>query len=173
VDVQMILESGSVLGRLHPNQGCVRLSVIDALRTKVVLDRISTQNLNWTKLQELIEDINQDVIDVHQLENQGKVARFTHDYLEKLAGDTLCGVAAGGLKPLVVVVSPDLTLPDGNQMAELETLPHDSYVYLHEGYGGGWTDAMGQILSSAKPEKLKCSTPRQFREAVAKIASEL
>src|SRR5581483_9656907 len=77
IDVQNMLESGSALGRFRLAKGCVRISVLDVLRTKVILDRFPVDRLNWTKLQESIAKIDQNVVDVHVLSNQQKVAQFT------------------------------------------------------------------------------------------------
>jgi hypothetical protein len=173
MDVQNMLEAGSVVGHLHPANGCVRLSVIDALRTKVLLDRFPADKVSWTKLQQAIEGINQDVIDVKVLANQKRIAQFTHDYLQGLAGDKGCDGAQEMAPPLVVVVSPDVVLPDGNEIHELTALPHGFYAYLHVGLGDGWQDGMGQILSSAKPERMKCANPKELREALPKIVARL
>ena len=169
-DVDFMLQSGSMLGRFRPANGCVRLSVIDSLRTTVVLDRFSVQRLNWTRLQEKIENINQDIIDVKILANQKKIAQFMHDYLQKVAADDGgCGKATDAA-PLVVVVSPDVVLPDGNKIGGLTPLQRNVFVYIHEGSGGGWMDGIGQVLSSGKPHKIESATARDFRKALARIA---
>ena len=174
MDVQTMLESGSVLGRLRPGDGCVRVSVIDSLRLKVLLDRFPAEKLSWTRLQDAIENINQEVIDVKVLANQQKVATFTHDFLQELARDKKrCGNESGPVTPMVVVVSPDVILPNGNKMDNLTPLERNSYVYIHVGYGNGWTDGMGQILSSGKPQRLTCTNAHDFRNAIAKIASAM
>ena len=172
MDVQRMLESGSLLGRLRPADGCVRVSVIDALRLKVLLDRFPAEKLSWAKLQDSIEKINQDVIDVKVLANQQKVAAFTHDYLQQLANDKQsCGAETSPVVPTVVVVSSDVVLPDGNRIEDLTPLERNLFVYLHVGYGSGWSDGMGQILSSGKPQKISCTNPHDFRGAIAKIAA--
>jgi hypothetical protein len=172
IDVQTMLESGSLLGRLRPENGCVRVSVIDALRLRVLLDRFPAEKLNWPKLQDAIERVDQDVIDVKVLSNQQRVAAFTHDYLQQLANDKQsCGPEKTAVTPMVVVVSPDVILPDGNRIGDLTPLEHNLYVYLHVGYGSGWSDGIGQILSSGKPQKMSCTNPHDFRNAMAKIAS--
>jgi hypothetical protein len=128
--------------------------------------------LNWPKLQDAIERVDQDVIDVKVLSNQQRVAAFTHDYLQQLANDKQsCGPEKTAVTPMVVVVSPDVILPDGNRIGDLTPLEHNLYVYLHVGYGSGWSDGIGQILSSGKPQKMSCTNPHDFRNAMAKIAS--
>jgi hypothetical protein len=173
LDLQNMLEAGSVLGHLRPANGCVRLSVIDALRTKVLLDRFPADQMSWTGLQQAIENVNQDVIDVKVLANQTRIAQFTHDYLQGLAAEKGCAGQPEQAPPLVVVVSPDVVLPDGNQIHELTALPRGFYAYLHVGLGDGWQDGIGQILSSAKPERMKCANPKELREALPKIVARL
>lgn len=170
IDVQNMLESGSVLGRFRPANGCVRISVIDVLRTKVILDRFPVEQLNWARLQEAIAKIDQNVVDVNVLSNQKKVAQFTDDYLQMIASEKDgCGTKSE-VSPLAVVVSPDVVLPYGNRLGDLTPLPRNEFVYVHVGWGNGWVDGMGQILGSAKPEKFNCGNPRDFRGALAKIA---
>lgn len=170
-DLEKMLALGSVLERFRPANGCVRLSVVDVLRLAVVADRLPVEKLSWTKLQEDIEKINQDVIDVHVLANQKRIAQFTHDYLQSLATDKQGCAVENDAVPLVVVVSPDVVLPDGNKIGGMAPLPRESYVYLHLGIGGGWMDSMGEILSSGKAKKLRCLDPREFRGALAKITA--
>ena len=170
MDVQNMLASGSVLGRFRPAKGCVRLSVIDVLRTEVVLDRFPVERLNWERLQEAIAKIDQNIVDVHVLENQKKVAQFTEGYLQRIAADKTGCATWNDPSPLVVVVSPDVVLPYGNKLDSLAPLPRNAFLYVHLGWGSAWQDGIGQILSSAKPQKFNCSTPREFRSALAKIA---
>ncbi len=172
MDVQTMLESGSVLGRLRPADGCVRVSVIDALRLKVVVDRFPAERLSWARLQNAIEKIDQNVIDVKVLANQQRVAEFTHDFLQQLAADKQpCPGQDGPVSPTVVVVSPDLILPNGNKLSTLSPLERNLYIYVHVGFGNGWTDGIGQILSSGKPRRMNGTSPENFREALAKIAT--
>ncbi len=171
IDVQKMLEAGRALSSLRPANGCVRVSIVDALRLKVILDRFPAEKLNWTKLQEQIENIDQTVVDVHELENQRKVAEFVNSYLQEIAYEkSACGGNGDTSPPLVVVVSPDVVLPAGNKIGELPPLPRERYVYVHVGGGAGWMDGVGQILSRAKPQKISCSTPQHFRLALAKVA---
>lgn len=174
LDVQVMLEAGNVLSHFQPQDGCVRLSVIDALRMKVLLDRFPADEVNWSRLQEAIENINQDVIDVHVLSNQRKIAEFTHDFLQRLTADPqACGSNQASTHPLVIVVSPDVILPDGNRIGNLDPLEKERFLYIHVGTGSGWSDGMGQILSSARPERMNCESARDFRGALGKIASQI
>jgi hypothetical protein len=172
-EMNTVLDAGSVLGRFRLANGCVRLSIIDAMRLKVVLDRVDVEKLNWGRLQESVAKLDQNTIDVRVLANQRRVAQFVHDHLQRLAGEKGVCDGVGEAAPIVVVVSPDLVLPDGAQIGSMTPLERDLYVYLHMGYGGSWMDGVGQILASGKPVKVSGTNPREMRSALAKIASTI
>lgn len=172
-DLQNLLESTSVLGRFHPEKGCVRLSLIDVLRARVTLDRFPSDRVDWNELQKSIADIDQDAVDVHVLENRKEAAHFTEDYLRHLALDMAgCGTSTDST-PLAVAISPYIDLPAGSKLGELPPLPHNVFIYLNFGLVNTKRDGMGQILRTATPQRFDCGTPRAFRNALAKIAESI
>jgi hypothetical protein len=172
-EMNTVLDAGSVLGRFRLANGCVRLSIIDAMRLKVVMDRVNVEKLNWNQLQESVATLDQNTINVRVLANQRKVAQFVHDHLQRLAAEKDGCTTADHAAPRVVVVSPDLVLPDGGQIGSMSPMERDLYVYLHLGFGSSWMDGVGQILSSGKPVKVSGTNPREMRSALAKIASTI
>jgi hypothetical protein len=168
------LQTASVLGRLQLAKGCVRVSVIDSMRMNVVVDRKNADEVDWSKLQEQVEGLDQNTIDIKVLENQKKVARFTHDFFQTLANDSGgCGKASESLSPYIAVVSHDFVFPDGAKIPKVSDIEGSQFFYLHQGLGGGWMDAMGQILNSAKTENIRSLSPEESRRAIARIISRI
>lgn len=151
----------------------MRVSVIDALRTKIVLDRHNADQIDWAKLQTLIKELDQNTIDISALENQHKVAEFTQHYIEALARDTKGCASPQNGEPITAVISADLVLPLGAKIPRTPLRELTNVHYFHVGTGTAWMDGVGQILSSAKARKMNCSTPSKTREALAQFIASL
>jgi hypothetical protein len=168
-----VLAIGSVLGRLSLPNGCVRVSVIDALRTKIVLDRQNADQIDWGKLQASIEELDQHTIDISALENQRKVAEFTQRYIEGLARDGKGCTSPPNGEPVTAVISADLVLPLGAKIPRSPLRELTDVHYFHVGTGSAWMDGVGQILSSAKARMMNCSNPSKAREGIAEFVTSL
>ena len=168
-----VLAIGSVLGRLSLPDGCVRVSVIDALRTKIVLDRQNADQIDWGKLQASIEELDQNTIDISALENQRRVAEFTQRFIEGLARDTKGCTSSPNEEPVTAVISADLVLPLGAKIPRSPLRELTDVYYFHVGTGSAWMDGVGQILSSAKARKMNCSNPLKAREGIAEFITSL
>ena len=79
-----------LLSQLAPSQGCVRVSAIDILRLKVVLDRSSADpasDLNRIQ-QEIPSALDNAAVDVHTLVGRTKAREFFHQFLERSSATT-------------------------------------------------------------------------------------
>jgi len=171
---EIVFATGSVLGRLAISSGCVRVSVIDAMRMKVVLDRQNADDIDWLKLQQDIEELDQNTIDVSALENQRRIAEFTQRYIESLARDSSgCESDDAETAPMTAVVSADLVLPLGSKIPRTPLKEQTRLFYFHLGFGTSWMDGVGQILSSGKPVKFNCTNPHKVRKGLAELVSQL
>jgi hypothetical protein len=116
------LESGmrgaaGVLTQLAPAQGCVRVSGIDILRLKVVLDRSPADAAaNLDRVQRAIPGLRDDAaVDIHSLMGRTKVREFFHQFVDRIIGDNAaCSPELVGARRVIIVVSDSLVFPEGS-----------------------------------------------------------
>jgi hypothetical protein len=171
LEVGRLLQVGSFLSRLAPHPGCVRVSAVDVLRMKTMLDKSNALAIDWPGFEKQIQRLDQDTVDVSVLTNKKGPAEFMRQYLDDLSsGSPAC--ASGG-EHYVVVVSHEVPFPaKGGKLSEADR-ERARFYYLFSQVGGGMGDDLSGLLKPVKPERLSFNSPRDFRKALAKIVADL
>lgn len=171
LEVGRLLQVGSFLSRLVPQPGCVRVSAVDVLRMKTMLNKADSQTIDWPHFEEQIQRLDQDTVDVAVLTNKKGPAEFIRQYLDDLSADSP-DCASGG-EHYIIVVSHEVPFPakDGKLSEADRERAHFYYLVSQEGSGMG--DDLNGLLKTVKPERLSFNSPRDFRKALAKIVSDL
>ncbi len=172
LDVGRVLQMGNVLAHIGLTSGCVRVSAIDVLRMKTIVDRASEMNLDWNKFEQQIEKFDQNTVDAGVLANKKGPAQFTHRFFDTLSRDSAS--CSGAPRHYVIVVSHELSLPGGAKEEKLENVDAERarFYYVHGGVSL-MGDDLGEILKGAKPEKLTFTSPKEFRKSFKRIVDDL
>jgi hypothetical protein len=179
-----------LLSQLAPSQGCVRVSAIDILRLKVVLDRSSgdpASNLNRIQ-QEITSALDNAAVDVHTLAGRTKAREFFRQFLEKVISDDAgCSPQLPNPDRAIIVVSDSLIFPKGTNtepvsLAETRNAHffhlRFSYTLFVRQYPPFLTavttiDEVGHMLSSLHPRNFDVVEPKDLRRAVAEIVQDI
>jgi hypothetical protein len=171
-DVGRVLQMGNVLAHLKLSSGCVRVSAIDVLRMKTIVDRADEQKLDWDKFGDQITKFDQNTVDAGVLANKRGPAHYARSYLQGLAEDSKgCAAAA---RHYVIVVSHELVLPAGARQEQLTAADAEraTFYYFHSsGFASG--DDLAEILKPAKPRRLGFGTPGEFRKSFGRLVQEM
>jgi len=191
------LESGmrgaaGVLSQLAPTQGCVRISAIDILRLKVVLDRSSADapsNLN--RVQQAIPSLRDNgAIDIHSLMGRTKAREFFHQFIDKIVGDNAaCSPEFVGAGHAIIVVSDSLVFPENSDTAPVVVSEDRSSLIFHMRFSSPSIrvnsynsdpiavryslDEVGHMLSPLHPRNFDVVEGKDFRRAVAEIIQDI
>ncbi len=147
-----LLQIGSVLSHLDVQSGCVRVSVVDTLRMKVMFDRANGRDLDWEFVGSKFSKQEQGSVDVHTLENRTQASAFLHDFLKKIETDRSgCGSDATPERAIVVAASP-VAFPEGTKMQRLDPECDCRYFYVHTSTAGlvALTDRRGRPRGRAE-----------------------
>jgi hypothetical protein len=166
-----ILQTGDLLARLAPQSGCVRVSAVDALRAKTMLDRADAKTLNWEEFEKHIKSFDQDTVDVSVLTNKKGPAQFMRRYLDQLSADS--NACRAGAIHYIVIVSHEVPFPAKDEKLPEVDRERARFYYLYNQIGSSMGDDLADLLKPVKPEKLSFNTPRDLRKAFAKIVSDL
>ncbi len=171
LEVGRLLQVGSTLARFAPQAGCVRVSAVDALRMKTMLDKADVKTVDWPRFEEQIRRLDQDTVDVTVLTNKKGPAQFTRNFLDTLSADSPpCG---NGGRHYVIIVSHELPFPSKDGKLADADRERARFYYIYGQTGLGFGDDLGDLLKPVKPERLSFNSPRDFRKALAKIVSDL
>jgi hypothetical protein len=195
------LESGmrgaaGVLSQLAPAHGSVRVSAIDVLRLKVVLDRSPDDAAsNMNRVQQAVPGLRDDAaVDIHSLISRTKAREFFQQFVDKVISDnTGCGPEVVGSSRSIIVVSDSIVFPEGSERTPL-VAPHDrSALVFHvrfkstsirvstadsAEFPGPITatyslDEVGRMLRPFHPRNFDVGAPRDLRRAVAEIVHDI
>jgi hypothetical protein len=172
LDVGRVLQIGNVISHIGLKSGCVRVSAIDTMRMKTILNSTDEKKLDWDKFEAGVEKFDQNTVDAAVLANKKGPAQFFNKYLDNLSSaSTACGPVS---RHYVVVVSHELSLPSGAKDARLESVNGERarFYYVHAGISGVGDD-ISEILKPVKPERLGFANPREFRKSFARLVSDL
>jgi hypothetical protein len=172
LDVGRMLQVGNVLAHLRLNSGCIRVSAIDVLRMKTIVDRASEKTLDWDKFEDRIEKFDQNTVDAAVLANKKGPAQFLHKYLETLSADSsACG---NSTRHYIIVVSHEVPLPGGAREEKLDPVSGERarFFYLHGG-ANGMGDDVSEVMKPVKPERLMFTPPREFRKSFGRLVTDL
>jgi len=195
------LESGmrgaaGVLSQLAPAQGCVRVSAIDILRLKVVLDRSPADApSNVNRVQQAIPSLRDNAaIDIHSLMGRTKAREFFHQFIDKVVSDNAaCGPEFVGVGRAIIVVSDSLVFPENSDRTPVvASQSRSSLIFLirfsspsirvstaDSAEFPGAIDArysldeVGYMLSSLHPRNFDVVEAKDFRRAVAEIVQDI
>jgi hypothetical protein len=171
LEVGRLLQVGNLLARLAPQAGCVRVSAVDVLRMKTMLDKVSAKTIDWPRFEQQIQRMDQDTVDVAVLTNKKGPAEFMRRYLDELSADS--PACASGGEHYVVVVSHEVPFPEKDgKLADVDR-ERARFYYLVSQVGGGMGDDLNGLLKPVKPQRLSFNSPRDFRKALAKIVADL
>jgi hypothetical protein len=173
--VGRLLQAGSVISHLTPERGCVRVSSLDMLGLRTILDHVAGGGLDWDMVQRSATHLNQFTVDVRALEERKQAAEFFRRFLMQTALDpTGCGSEfETPLHVVIVALANRLQFPLGTRVerVELEAGEECQFYYLRPaeiGPGYGFDD-VDRILKSLRARQYPLSGPREFRKALAKI----
>jgi len=188
--------AAGVLSQLAPAHGCVRVSAIDILRLKVVLDRSpadAPSNLN--RIQQAIPGLRDNAaIDIHSLMGRTKAREFFRQFVDKIVSDnTACSPELVGAGRAIIVVSDSLVFPDNSDRTPVVTSQDRSALFFHIRFSSPSInvstadsasfpapvavryslDEVGNMLSSLRPRNFDVVEPEDFRWAVAEIVQDI
>ena len=178
-----------LLSQLAPSEGCVRMSAIDILRLKVLLDR-STDDAasNLNRIQQAIPStLNNAAVDVHTLAGRTKAREFFHQFLDSVISDNgACGPQPPRTDRVIIVVSDSLTFPEGADREPVSPPEHGNTRFFHVrfSYSVFYTknsfpaavttiDEVGHMLDHLQPRHFDMAEPNGLRRAVAEIIKEI
>lgn len=172
VDVGRILQIGNVLAHMQIESGCIRVSAMDALRAKTVLDRSPEDKLEWERFEDQINKFDQNTVDAGVLANRKRPAQYVHKFLEDLSADgNACGSNA---EHIIIVVSHGLSLPSSPKDERLTSVAGErARFYYLQNNDGGPADDLSEILKDAKPQRLGFSSAREFRKSFGRLVTDL
>ena len=179
----------ALLSQLAPSQGCVRVSAIDILRLKVVLDRSSADPAsNLNQIQHAIpSDSDKATIDAHTLAGRTKAREFFHQFLEMVISDDVgCGPGLPKADRAIIVVSDSLIFPKGTDREPASPPEHRNALFFHVQFSYTWftrqnsrvtgvtaLDEVGHMLGHLHPRHFDVAEPSGLRRAVAEIVKDI
>lgn len=191
------LESGmrgatGVLSQLAPAQGCVRVSAIDILRLKVVLDRSPADALsNLNRVQQAISSLRDNAaIDLHSLMGRTKAREFFHEFVDKIVSDNAaCGPELVGAGRAIIIVSDSIVFPKNSDTTSVVASQSRSSLIFDIRFSSPSIrvnsynsdpiavryslDEVGQMLSPLHPRNFNVVEAKDFRRAVAEIVHDI
>ena len=181
--------AAGLLSQLAPSQGCVRVSAIDILRLKVVLDRSfadPASNLNRIQ-QEIPSALDNAAVDVHTLVGRTNAREFFHQFLEKVISDDAgCSARFTNAGRAIIVISDSLIFPAGTDSEPVSPPEHRNALFFHVrfSYTRFYTkysmptavttiDEVGHMLGQLHPRHFDVAEPNGLRRAVAEIVKDI
>lgn len=179
-----------MLSQLAPSEGCVRVSAIDILRLKVVLDRSSADpasNLNRIQ-EEIPRALDNATVDVNTLVGRTKAHQFFQQFLEKVISDTArCSPRLPNPDRAIIVVSDSLIFPKGTNSEPVSLPEHRNVRFFHVRFSYTLfvkqdppfftavttVDEVGHMLNSLHPRSFDVIEPKDLRRAVAEIVRDI
>src|SRR5215467_14580938 len=178
-----------MLSQLAPSQGCVRVSAIDILRLKVLLDRSSADPAsNLNRLQAAIPGpLYNLAVDVHTLAGRTKAREFFHQFLEKVISDNAaCIPRLLHEDHAIIVVSDSLIFPEGADKEPVSPNEHRDALVFHVRFsytlfGTKYSfptavvtfDEVGRMLGQLHPRHFDVAEPNGLGRAVAEIVKDI
>lgn len=179
----------ALLSQLAPSQGCVRVSAIDILRLKVLLDRSSANPAsNLSQLEKTIPSaLDNASVDVHTLAGRTRVREFFHQFLENVISDNrACNPRVPNADRAIIVVSDSLIFPEGTDKEPVSPHEHRDALFFHVrfSYTLFYTinsfptavvtfDEVGHMLGQLHPRHFDVAEPNGLGRAVAEIVKDI
>jgi hypothetical protein len=187
---ESLLAIAGIFDELKVN-GCVTVSVIDAVRSKVMLDR-SPLLTPPTILGALKERRNTQKVDAHILMARQQAGTFLRNYLQTVVNDhTGCHDASPPIDRIIVLLSDALLLPESNQLTPLTpstNAPATRFYffrmtvvdYLRRDSGRAYLnsairpdDQVASLLKDLGVRRFDLSQPKDFQKAWPRFLEDL
>jgi hypothetical protein len=171
--------------------GCTRVSVVDAVRAKVLVDRRPALDPN-TMLADMRERRATHKIDAHVLQLRQQAGTFLHNVLQTVLADNAgCGEPPFPSGRVIVLISDALVFPESKQLtpvsrpaAEPPTKLFFFRMTVREYFqriaiGRASTtstypdDQVGRLLSDLDVKRFDLSDPKDFQKALPKFLDAL
>ena len=171
------LRVSSVLSHLSLSSGQVRVSVIDALRMKTLIDRRDAAGFDWQGANRLVERQNPGTIDAGLLDPGTQGFDYLLDTLRRIAGDNPCAPKTKSPLKIVILVSGGMQLPGNGHIPQAmrQTVLHGpgSIRFFCFSAGNPGYDGLARILKQMKPQPAMLSSgdPFAFRKSLAHLIS--
>ncbi len=187
---ETLLSIGDALSGIRVN-GCTRVSVVDAVRAKVMVDRRPTLDPP-TMLQDMKERRATHKIDAHVLQLRQQAGAFLHNFLQTITADNNgCPRSPLPSERVIVLISDALTFPESKQLTPVSVPPAEPPTkfyffrmtireYIQQiGTGRASTtssypdDQVGHLLSNLDAKRFDLSEPKDFQKALPKLLDGL
>lgn len=183
---EALLSIGDELSAVKVN-GCTRISVVDAVRANVLVDRRDSYDPNLL-LQNIRDRRATHKIDAHVLVLRQEAGAFLHDFFQTVIQDnTGCGSQVSPSERAIVFVSDALVFPNSHQLTPLSPPPAEPptkfyffrmtiFEYVQQ-IGINRTsatasvpdDQVNRLLSSLEVRRFDLSTPKDLQKALPKF----
>jgi hypothetical protein len=170
-----ILQVASVLSHLGVRKGRVRVSIVDALRTKTLFNREDAADFDWQRASRSLKTETPSTIDIDLLASQTQASAYLYDTLQEILEDNAC--ASGTELPLkiVIVVSTDMVFPEDTPIRQIVLPNRDSvrFFYFKIPKGIPANDDLHKMLEKTKPKAFTVRNGSSFRMDLADLISRL
>jgi hypothetical protein len=163
-----LLQIGSVLSHLGAAGGCVQVHGVDVLRMKKIFEG-EAAGADWKKISHTVYGADRTTVDVATLAGQKQASAWFAGYLRALFAANACGAG----ERVVIVVSRDMEFASGTKLERLGEKDCNCRMFYLEIPGFNLLDELWTMLKGAGARHMKAGNPREFREALAEIISEL
>lgn len=184
---ETLLSIGQAIAAVKPN-GCTRISVVDAVRAKVLVDRRKALDARLM-LNDMRERRSTHKIDAHVLALRQQSGSFLHNFLQTVITDNSgCDELAKFPARAIVLISDALVLPESKQLTPVPAPPVEPVtkffffrMTVHEylqriGMGRAYAlasaspdDQVGKLLSNLEARRFDLSEPKDFLKAFPKF----
>jgi hypothetical protein len=166
----IMLQMASVLSHLQLRKGCVRVTLLDTVRTRILFDRRDGSGFDWQAAGELLRKENPDKIDVSQMEAGIAPFEFLRDRLKLIAESAGCETETGVPLEVVLFFTPVDKLPAKTDIQSVKLKIMSSVRFFTFGFRGSDLAAM---IKGIKPKGLSHRDGLEFRKTLASLISLL
>jgi hypothetical protein len=164
------LQIGSLLSHVHPSAGCTRVTALEIMRQKLLLDRVPAEEADFDGLQGSLTAQERNSIQLATLERRDMALSQLAETVDKLRNDT---PQCGGQKAehVLIVVADPLTFPVRTMRPQPFTENGGRVFYLRNFYGE-WDDIQ-PLLKTLHVKRYDFGDPLSFRHAFRELLAEL
>ncbi len=189
---ESLLAIAEVLDEMKLN-GCVQVSVVDAVRSKVMVDRRRLLD-PAAILKALKERRDTQKVDARVLLARQQAGTFLHNFLQGLIADNSgCNTPSERMDRAIVLISDALVFPESKQLTPLRPPPAEvratRFYFLRMtvtdyvggvAFGRAYTsaaippdDQVGRLLKDLDVHRFNLSEPKDFERALPKFLDDL
>lgn len=171
-----ILRIASVLSHLRLQNGCIRISIMDALRTETFFDRENAADFDWTRAGERLSKQNAATIAVSNLSSQDQAPAYLNGKIKAILESDSCPSAGESAARIVIFLGRDVEFPGSNVKVEPLEPPNPAparFFYFQVTEGVYKNDDILKILKLVKPQKFVILDSFMFRKSLAAVITSL